>query len=160
MSITKDKVVQFNYILKDTSGEQLETTYDDEPVTYLHGHDNVLAGLEEALEGKNAGDKFDVTLPPEKAYGVPAEDSIKRISKKYLKHAGRYKVGDTVPVKSDNGVHLVTVKKVGHSMVDIDTNHPFAGKTLTFELEVLDVRDAEPEEIEHGHVHGPGGHHH
>ncbi|WP_020410068.1 FKBP-type peptidyl-prolyl cis-trans isomerase [Hahella ganghwensis] len=160
MSITKDKVVQFNYILKDASGEQLETTYDDEPVTYLHGHDNVLAGLEEVLEGKNAGDKFDVTLPPEKAYGLPQEDSIKRISKKYLKHAGRYKVGDTVPVKSDNGVHLVTVKKVGHSMVDIDTNHPFAGKTLTFELEVMDIRDAEPEEIEHGHVHGPGGHQH
>ncbi len=160
MSVSKDKVVQFNYILKNEAGEELETTYDDSPVTYLHGHDNVLAGLEEAMEGKNTGDKFSITLPPEKAYGVIQQNSIKRISKKYLKHAGRFQVGDTVPVQSDDGVHLVTVVKIGHSMVDIDTNHPFAGKTLTFDLEIVSERDAEPEEIEHGHVHGPGGHHH
>ncbi|WLQ11824.1 peptidylprolyl isomerase [Hahella aquimaris] len=160
MAISKNKVVQFHYILKDQEGKELENTYEDEVITYLHGHDNVLQGLEEALEGKDAGDKFEITLPPEKAFGLRQEDSIKRISKKYLKHAGRFQVGDAIPVKSEQGVQVVTVMKIGHSMVDVDINHPYAGQTLTFALEVVSLRDAAKEEIDHGHVHGPGGHHH
>ncbi len=160
MQIEKDKVVNFHYIIKNTDGKELQSTYDNDPIAYLHGHGSMFPGVEESLEGKQKGDKMDATLPPEKTFGLAKPDSIQRISKKYLKHAGRYKVGDAVPLQTKEAVRLVTIKKIGHSMVDIDTNHPYAGQTLVFSLEVIDVRDADPEEIRHGHVHGPGGHHH
>ena len=160
MQIEKDRVVQFHCTITETGGKELQSTRDSDPMAYLHGHGGMFPGVEESLEGKQAGDQVEVTLPPEKTFGLVKKDAQQRISKKYLKRAGKYKVGDTVPLQSKDGVRLVTVLKVGHSMVDIDTNHPYAGKSLNFDITVVEVRDAKPEEKAHGHAHGPGGHHH
>jgi len=160
MQIEKNCVVQFHYSMWEGKGEILETSRNAEPVTYLHGHGGIFEGVEESLQGKQKGDRVEVVLPPEQTFGIPRLDAQQRVSKKYLKQAGKYKVGDAVPLQTENGVKLVTVVKVGHSTVDIDTNHPFAGKVLHFDIEVIEIREATAEEISHGHVHGPGGHHH
>ena len=160
MSVAAGKVVSFHYRLSEPGQPIIEDSHDGLPVVYLHGHDYMLPGLEEAL----AGDKFTVTLPPEKAYGPRRDDAVQRISVKHVVNPGNkkvnYKPGMVVQVHTDKGPQEVTVVKSGFKTLDIDTNLPMAGKTVTFEVEVVEVRDATPEEIEHGHVHGEGGHQH
>jgi FKBP-type peptidyl-prolyl cis-trans isomerase SlyD len=159
MQIKKDTVAEFHYTLSE--GDKLiETSKESEPMVLLIGHKNMLEGVEEVLIDKTAGESVSVTLPPEKAYGQPKEDSIQRIPMKHLQGAKKWKPGMTATVESNQGRKQVTVVKVGRFNVDCDVNHPLAGKTLTFELEVLSVRDAEAVEISHGHVHGKGGVHH
>lgn len=160
MQIEKDKVVQFHYALSDSDGNLIEDSRDGDPMAYLHGANNIIPGLEEALAGHAAGDKVEVEVPPEKGYGMREEDQVQRISAKYLKHAGKLRPGMQVPLKTEDGQRWVTVVKVGLKTVDVDANHPFAGKTLTFSVEITDVRDATEEEVAHGHAHGPGGHQH
>lgn len=164
MLITADKVVSFHYRLSEAGQEVVDDSRDGQPVVYLHGHDGMLPGLEEALTGKQTGDKFSVTLPPEKAYGLRREDAVQRISVKRVINPGNrkpsYKPGMVVQLNTDHGPREVTVVKAGLKTIDVDTNHPMAGRTLQFEIEVMDVRDASDEEIAHGHVHGEGGHHH
>jgi FKBP-type peptidyl-prolyl cis-trans isomerase SlyD len=164
MLIAADKVVTFHYRLSEPGQAPFEDSYDGMPVVYLQGHNFMLPGLEEALTGRRAGDKFTVTLPPEKAYGLRREDAVQRISIKHIVNPGNkkmsYKPGMVVRVNSDKGPQEVTVVKAGLKTLDVDTNHPMAGKTVSFEVEVVDVRDATAEEIQHGHVHGEGGHHH
>ena len=164
MLIAADKVVTFHYRLSEPGQAPCEDSYGGLPVVYLRGHDFMLPGLDEALTGKQAGDKFTVTLPPEKAYGVHRDDAVQRVSLKHVVNPGnrkmRYTPGMVVRVNTDKGPQEVTVVKVGLKTLDIDTNHPMAGKTVCFEVEVMDVRDATPEEIQHGHVHGVGGHEH
>ncbi|MEP2613765.1 FKBP-type peptidyl-prolyl cis-trans isomerase, partial [Marinobacter alexandrii] len=103
---------------------------------------------------------FSVTVTPEKAYGPRKADAVQRVPVKHLMGAKRWKRGMIAQVQTEQGPRHVLVAKVGHKFADVDTNHPMAGKTLTFDLEVIDVRAADPEELAHGHVHGPGGHHH
>lgn len=164
MKIAADKVVSFHYRLSEPGQEIVEDSHDDQPVVYLHGHGGMLPGLEEALAGKQAGDKFTVTLPPEKAYGPRRADSVQRISVKHVVNPGHKKVsyrpGMVVQLNTEHGPREVTVVKAGLKTIDVDTNHPMAGRTLQFEVEVVDVRDASDEEIAHGHVHGEGGHAH
>jgi FKBP-type peptidyl-prolyl cis-trans isomerase SlyD len=160
LNINKDLVVRFHYTLKDEAGETLDSSEDAEPMTYLHGHGGLLPGLEDALAGKTAGDKLDVTLSPEKAFGERVADAEQRIPVKHLVGAKKWKPGMTAVVHTQHGHRQVTVLKVGQTMATVDTNHPLAGKTLTFTGEVVDVREATPEELSHGHAHGPGGHHH
>lgn len=160
MSIAKDSVVQFHYILKNTDGSQIESSHLGHPMAYLHGHGNVVPGLEEAMEGKAAGDNFSVTVTPDKAYGQRNEELTQRIPVKHLQGAKKWKKGMIAHVETDQGQRQVTVLKVGKFMVDVDANHPFAGKDLIFEVEVKEVRDATAEEISHGHAHGLGGHQH
>lgn len=160
MSISKDKVVQFYYTLKDEAGQTLESNVGADPVAYLHGHKNMMPGVEKALEGRNAGEEFSVTLPPEETYGLRKEDSEQRVPTKHLMGAKKWKPGMMAVVQTEQGQRQVTVVKVGKFMVTVDTNHPMAGKTLTFDLIIADVRDATAEEIAHGHAHGIGGHHH
>jgi FKBP-type peptidyl-prolyl cis-trans isomerase SlyD len=164
MLIAADKVVSFHYRLSEPGREVVEDSHDDDPIVYLHGHNSMLAGLEEALTGKQAGDKFTVTLPPEKAYGARRGDAVQRISVKHVLNPGKKKLtyipGMVVQVNTGQGSREVTVVKAGLKTIDVDTNHPMAGKTLNFEVEVVEVRDATDEEIEHGHAHGAGGHHH
>jgi len=160
MKIEKDKVVQFKYQLKDDNAKMLEASDEKVPMAYLHGHNNLINGLEKALEGKPAGEKFSVTLAPEEAYGERRPDSEQRIPVKHLQGAKKWKKGMIGVVHTEKGRRQVTVLKVGKFMVTVDFNHPFAGKTLTFDVEVVDVRDATGEEIAHGHAHGVGGHHH
>jgi FKBP-type peptidyl-prolyl cis-trans isomerase SlyD len=164
MQISADKVVSFHYKLNDADGSLLETSYDADPTLYLHGHSNILAGLEDALETKLVGDKISVTLAPEQGYGERKEGAVQRIPIKHLhNHAAlknKLKPGAKVLVNTQHGPWEAVVLKVGKFNVDIDSNHPLAGKTLTFEIEVIEVRDATAEEVAHGHAHGAGGHHH
>jgi len=160
MSVTKDTVVQFHYNLTDVEGTVEETTRGGTPMAYLHGHDNMITGLEKAMDGKEAGDTFSVTLEPKDAYGEFLPDCEQRIPVKHLQGAKKWRKGMVGTVQTEQGLRQVTVVKVGKFMVTVDNNHPLAGKTLTFDIEIMDLREATAEEIAHGHAHGVGGHQH
>ncbi len=160
MQIADNTVVQFNYSLKNEDGKVLETNAGEDPVAYLHGHKNMMVGVENSLAGKSQGDSFEVTLPAAETYGEYLENQEQRVSVKHLQGAKKWKAGMVAVLNTEHGHRQVTVLKVGKFMVTIDTNHPFAGKTLTFDMEVVAVREATQEEQAHGHAHGVGGHHH
>lgn len=160
MNVDKNKVVTFHYTLKDVSGEEMESSREAEPMTYLHGGNNIITGLEKAMQGHQAGDTFEVTVGPEEAYGVRQDANIQRIPLKKLKGIGKIVPGQILNLQTKDGPVQVTAVKMGRFNVDVDANHPLAGETLTFDIEVTEVREASPEEIEHGHVHGPDGHEH
>jgi len=163
MKITDKTVVQFHYTLKDEAGEQLESSIASDPLAYLHGQKNMLVGVENALTGKETGDKFSITLQPEDAYGVYQEGAVQRIPAKHLQDGAgttKWKPGMVAVVQTEQGQRQVTVIKSGKFMVTVDMNSPLAGKILTFDIEVVDVRAATDEEVEHGHAHGVGGHQH
>lgn len=161
MPIEKNKVVTLHYTLFNADNDQeIERSGEQTPLTYLHGADNILAGLEKALAGKDEGDTVSVTLEAEDAYGRRDDSLRQRLSAKYLKHAGKLTPGKVVRVQTEQGPRMVTVIKVGLKTVDVDANHPLAGQRLRFEMTVASVRDASAEEISHRHVHGPGGHQH
>jgi FKBP-type peptidyl-prolyl cis-trans isomerase SlyD len=164
VQVSVNKVVSFHFRLKDVDGNQLETSYESEPTLYLHGHSNLLPALEQAMESKSVGENIHITLSPEQAYGVRREGAVQRIPIKHLtdhvKLKNKLKPGMHVQINTPKGPWDAVVLKVGKFNVDIDSNHPLAGKTLVFELDVVDVRDATPEELTHGHAHGVGGHHH
>lgn len=160
MQIADKTVVQFHYTLRDESGEELETSRGGEPTAYLHGANNIIKGLENALAGKSTGDVFSATVGPEDGYGQRQPDREQRVPVKHLIFKGKLKAGMAVHLNTSKGSVPVTVVKAGRHSADIDTNHPMAGRTLTFDVEVIDVREASAEEVTHGHAHGPGGHHH
>jgi FKBP-type peptidyl-prolyl cis-trans isomerase SlyD len=159
MKIEKDRVVRFHYTVSEVGQEPLESSADREPIAILIGHGNIIPGLEAAMQDKAAGEKFAVDVPAAEAYGERREGMGQRIPKK---HFGNTKLapGMQVVLQTNFGPRAVTVEKVGHSVVDVDLNHPMAGKDLHFDVEIVEVREASAEEIEHGHVHGDGGHHH
>lgn len=163
-AIQKNKVIAFHYVLKNEAGDEIESSHGGEPVVYLHGnYRNLLPALEEALADRQKGDQLSVTLPPEKAYGLRQEGSMQRIPIKHLlTKRKRYQPGMTVKVNTKDGPRDVVVVKAGRFNLDVDTNHPLAGVTVTFDIVVHDIRDATPEEIQHGHSHGWEGksHHH
>ena len=160
MSIADNSVVSFHYRLKNASGEQLESSFEGEPLSYLHGAGNIIPGLEQELSGKTAGDEFSATIKPQDAYGELNEQLRHRLPIKYLQSAGQLTAGGMALIQTEQGVRQVKVLKIGRFHADVDANHPLAGETLTFDVQVLSVREASAEEITHGHVHGPGGHHH
>lgn len=162
MQIENGKVVAFHYILKDEAGTEIERSDKDSPMIYLHGYRNILPGLEDALAGKTEGEDVSVSLPPERAYGLRREDAQQRVPIKHLAaKPKRLAPGMVVKVNTDDGPRDVTVVKVGKFNVDVDANHPLAGKSITFDISVQKVRDASPEEVQHRHSHGiDGGHHH
>jgi FKBP-type peptidyl-prolyl cis-trans isomerase SlyD len=160
MPITDNMVVQFHYVLKDDTGAQLESSSGSHPMTYLHGINSLLPGLEQALVGKNSGDKFSATLTPDLAFGELQPDSEMRVPLSQLKGSKKWEPGMQAVIQTPQGHQQVTILKVGHTMATVDTNHPMAGKTLVFDIEVVEVREATAEELQHGHAHGPGGHHH
>jgi len=157
MLIADKKVASFHYTLSNEQGEQIESSRERQPMSYLHGAGNIIQGLENALTGKAAGDQFQVTIPPADAYGERRADQVQRVPAKHFRDAKKLKSGQLVSIQTRRGPVQATVVKVGRFNIDVDTNHPLAGQTLTFDIEVLAVRDATKEEIEHGHVHGPGG---
>jgi FKBP-type peptidyl-prolyl cis-trans isomerase SlyD len=163
MKISKGTVVQFYYRIKDLDGKEIESNFNDQAVAYLHGYNNMMPGIEKSLESMSKGDLLEAELEAAETYGEIQADSEQRISVKHLLSAEKkpkWKAGMTAVVNSEQGQREVTLIKVGKFMVTIDTNHPLAGKTLQFEFQVEDVRAATDEEIEHGHAHGAGGHHH
>lgn len=159
MQVAKDSIVRFHYSVSEPGQPTLETSFDREPLAVLVGRGNIISGLDEALLGKSAGDRFEVTLSPEQAYGEHRDGAVQRVPKKHF-GAQRLKPGMQTLLQTKFGPRMVTVLKVGMSVVDIDLNHPMAGKTLTFDIQVEDVREASAEELAHGHAHGAGGHDH
>ncbi len=160
MEIAKNRVVSFHYALS-AEGQDLESSRGGEPMLYLHGAGNIIPGLERALAGRRSGERFSVTVPPEDAYGPRNEGLVVRLSAKRLGvNPKRLSPGNVVRLKTRRGPQMARVMKVGRFMVDLDANHPMAGKTLTFDVEVVEVREARAEELEHRHAHGPGGHQH
>lgn len=160
MKIGRDSVVSFHYRLGKEGEAHFEDSHTGDPVLYLHGHRSMLVGLEEALEGRVAGDSFTATLPPEKAYGKRKEGAQQRVPRKHVLTKGKLKAGQVVQINTAEGGREAQIIKVGLKNVDIDSNHPLAGMTLDFDLEVIEVRAATAEEIAHGHAHGVGGHQH
>lgn len=160
MHISKESVVTFHYTLRDEAGEQLETSRDGDPTAYLHGANNIITGLESALEGRSAGDVFTVTVQAEDAYGPRDPQRQQRVPVKHLVFKGKLRPGMVVQLNTSEGMRPVTVVKAGRHSADIDTNHPLAGQALTFDIEIIDVREASAEELAHGHAHGRGGHQH
>ena len=159
MKIEKDRVVRFHYSVAEVGQEALESSEGRDPLTILVGHGNIIPGLEQAMDGREAGDKFEVDVTAADAYGERREGLTQRVPKK---HFGAQKLapGMQVALNTNFGPRAVTIEKVGMSVVDVDLNHPMAGKDLHFAIEIVEVREASAEEIEHKHVHGEGGHHH
>ena len=160
MQIAAQRVVSIHYTLTNERGETLDSSRGHEPMVYLHGAGNLIPGLEKALEGKSAGDKLAVRVPPEDAYGLRDDALIQAIPRRKLKGVSDLRVGTRLQAQSDHGVRVVRITHVGGDMVTVDGNHELAGETLNFDVEITDVRQATAEEMSHGHVHGPGGHHH
>jgi FKBP-type peptidyl-prolyl cis-trans isomerase SlyD len=162
MTITKNKVALIHYTLKDESGEVLDSSEGREPLAFIQGIGNIIEGLEEKLEGKTVGDRIETTISPEKAYGLRSEENVHIVPLSSFQADGDEKLveGMQVRVETNEGVSLADVAKIDGEEVTLDLNHPLAGETLHFTVEVIDVRDATKQELEHGHAHGPGGHHH
>ena len=160
MKIEKDRVVRFHYTVSEQGGEPVESSKDSgQPLAILHGHGNIIPGLEKAMEGHVSGDSFVADVPAAEAYGERRDNLTQRVPKKHFR-GQKLAVGDQVVLNTNFGPRAVTIQKVGMSVVDVDLNHPMAGKDLRFDVEIVDVREAQPVEIEHGHVHGDGGHDH
>lgn len=164
MKIEKDRVVRFHYTVNERSAHEagdaaIESSKDREPLAILIGHGNIIPGLEKAMEGHEAGESFGVDVAASEAYGEVREGLSQRVPKKHFGNQ-RLAPGMQVVLNTNFGPRAVTIQKVGMSVVDVDLNHPMAGKDLHFDVEIVDVREATPEELEHGHVHGDGGHHH
>jgi FKBP-type peptidyl-prolyl cis-trans isomerase SlyD len=160
MSITQDQVVSIHYTLKDEAGEIIDASEQGSPLTYLHGHGNLIPGLERELTGKNAGDRLQVQIAPRNGYGEYDSALVQRVPRRALQGVPEVKVGMRLQMRGGGGPRAVTVTQVLGDMVTLDGNHPLAGKNLNFEVEVAAVREATAEELSHGHVHGPDGHHH
>jgi FKBP-type peptidyl-prolyl cis-trans isomerase SlyD len=160
VEIAADSVVLIHYTLKDGKGEVLDSSAGGEPLAYIQGHGNLVPGLEKALEGKQGGNTLAVTVPPAEGYGMRDETLVQRVSKRSLKGSGEIRKGMQFQARTEQGMRLFTVTAVIGDMVSLDGNHPLADQTLHFDIEVLEVRPATTEELEHGHVHGAGGHHH
>ena len=159
MKIEDNSVVRFHYTVSEPGHGQIESSREIEPLSVLIGHGNIIAGLESAMRGREAGESFEVTVAPGEAYGDRREGLVQRVPRKHFKGA-KLAPGMQVMLPTDQGQRAMTVKKVGISVVDVDLNHPMAGKTLTFDVQILDVREASTEEVSHKHAHGDGGHPH
>src|SRR5580765_3970511 len=156
MRIDAKTAVTFHYSLRDDEGKVLDSSEGRTPLTYLHGEGNIVPGLEKALAGKQSGDEVKVTVPPEEGYGPRDEGNIRNVPRRRLPE-GKIEPGMRMRLQTEGGPLTALVTAVRGDYVTIDANHPLAGMTLHFEVKVVDVREATAEELEHGHVHGPGG---
>jgi len=156
MKITSKKVATIHYTLKDQKGTIIDSSQGEEPLTFIHGIGNLIPGMEKGLEGKGAGDKVSLVIPPEEAYGIRKEENVQVVPLKNFPEKDNVKPGATFVADSDQGSRNATVVKVDGDLVTIDFNHPLASVELHFEIEILDVRNATEDELSHGHVHGKG----
>lgn len=158
--IKKDKVVALTYVLKNKQDEVLDEATKEDLFYYLHGRGQIVPGLENALDGLKIGDKKDITVTPEQGYGTPAEDLKVVVSRSKFPADTEVEVGMQFLAETTEGVkHPFTIVKLEGDKVHMDGNHPLAGETLYFAVEVFEVRDATKHELEHGHAHPPGSSH-
>ncbi len=161
MTIAQQKVATLHYTVVDVaSGETIDSSEGGQPMTYLHGAQNIIPGLEKALEGKNVGDAFEVTIEPADAYGEYSEDRIQQVPVQAFEGVEQVEPGMAFTAQTEHGPVNLIVTEVNDGIVTVDANHPLAGKALAFSIKVEAVRDASEEELAHGHVHGEGGHQH
>ncbi|MFZ6001767.1 MAG: FKBP-type peptidyl-prolyl cis-trans isomerase [Bacteroidota bacterium] len=156
MNITKETVASIHYTLTDNSGNVLDSSAGREPLVYLHGAGNLIMGMEEGLEGKVKGDKLKLKIEPAKGYGEKDASLVQQVPRSAF---GGQKVEKGMQFQTNQG-QVVTVTQVGLESITVDANHPLAGVELNFDVEIMSVRAATADEISHGHVHGPDGHHH
>lgn len=155
-TITKDTAVRFNYVLKDENGTVIDQS-QGEPLAYLHGHNNIIPGLEKELEGKSAGDSLTAVIEPADAYGEYQEQAVQQVPRSNFQGVEDIQPGMQFQSEAEGQVMLVTVTDVNDDTVTVDANHPLAGKKLSFDVEIVEVRAATEDELNHGHVHGAGG---
>jgi FKBP-type peptidyl-prolyl cis-trans isomerase SlyD len=160
MSITQNSVVTLHYTLKNDAGEVLESTADGQPMSYLHGQGNLIPGLERELTGKSVGDSLSVKVLPADGYGERNPSLVQEVPRHLLDGVRDLRLGMRLRAETDQGPRSVLVTKIADEAVTLDANHPLAGQTLHFDIEIAEVREATRDELTHGHVHGPGGHHH
>ena len=161
MSIKDNSAVSFQYSLADDEGQQLDSSAGKEPLAYLHGAGNIIPGLENALTGKAVGDSMTVAVSAAEGYGEVQQELIQDVPRTSFQGVEQIEVGMQFEAQTGQGGTVpVTVTAVTDETVTVDGNHPLAGKNLNFDVSIEAVRDATAEELEHGHVHGPGGHEH
>ena len=160
MRIAANAVVSIHYTLTNSAGEQLDSSQGQEPLAYLHGANNIIPGLENALVGKGEGDKLSVTVEPTEGYGEVRDELVQDVDRSNFEGIDVIEPGMQFMAQTPWGQQPVTVVKVQNETVTLDGNHPLAGQTLNFDVEVVNVREATEEELSHGHVHGEGGHEH
>ncbi len=159
MQVAAQKVVTLEYTLKDDQGEILDSSEGAKPLVYLHGQGSLVAGLEKALDNKGEGDSFEITVPPEDAYGTHNPALIQRMQMRRLPDKN-VQVGMRFRVQMEGGARFLLVTAIQGDYATVDANHPLVGMTLHFSVKVVAVRDATAEELAHGHVHGADGHAH
>ncbi|MDA8365216.1 MAG: peptidylprolyl isomerase [Gammaproteobacteria bacterium] len=160
MQIANGTVVSINYTLTDDGNNVIDSSAGAEPLAYIHGANNIIPGLEKALSGKATGDRLEVSVPPQEAYGLRDEALSQVIPRDRFESEQEIEVGMQFQTPTSDGVSVVTVTGVDNDTITVDANHPLAGVTLHFQVEVVAVRAATAEELEHGHIHGAGGHQH
>lgn len=160
MQVAKHKVVVIDYTLKDDQGTVIDSSKDGEPMAYIQGMNNIIPGLENALTGKKAGDSLQVTVAPSDGYGEHDAAMQQEVPREMFDGAADVQVGMQFHASNGDDMHVVTVIGVTETHITVDGNHPLAGQILNFDVTIVDVRDPSAEEMEHGHVHGPGGHNH
>lgn len=157
MQVTTNKAVTIHYTLTNQTGDIVDSSRDGDPLPYIHGVGALVPGLEKELEGKSSGDNVAVTVQPEDGYGVRTPELIESVPKEVFQFEGEIEVGMRFEAETDHGVELVEVTEVNNETVTVDANHPLAGEVLSFDVDVIEVRDATADELEHGHIHGEGG---
>ncbi|MES2908117.1 MAG: peptidylprolyl isomerase [Pseudomonadota bacterium] len=160
MQIAQDSVALIDYTLTNDAGEVIDSSNGGEPLAYLHGHHNIIPGLEKALLGKTVGDSLKVSIAPAEGYGELNESLVEQVPADLFQGVDQIEIGMQFHAQTGTGMQVITVTDVQGDMVTVDGNHPLAGQTLHFDVTVKEVRAASKEELEHGHVHGAGGHHH
>ncbi|MFT3806255.1 FKBP-type peptidyl-prolyl cis-trans isomerase [Arenimonas sp.] len=160
MQIAERTVASFHYTLTDDSGQVIDSSSGHAPLTYLHGAGNIVPGLEKAMIGRSAGDAFNVVVAPEEGYGEPNQMLVQVVPRAAFQGVEELAVGMEFQAHTPQGPMSVAIAKIEGDEITVDGNHPLAGRTLHFAIEVTDVREASLEEVMHGHVHGEGGHHH
>jgi len=158
--VKKDAVVSLSYTLKNDTGQELDKSSPDKPFAYLHGNRQIVPGLENALEGLAVGDKKKVTVSPAEGYGEFVAGLKMEVERSNFPKDVEIQTGMQFSAEVGGDHRVFTVTDVGGDKVKVDGNHPLAGQTLHFDVEVVEIRNATSEELEHGHVHGPGGHDH
>jgi FKBP-type peptidyl-prolyl cis-trans isomerase SlyD len=160
MQIANDRVVLIHYTLTNDAGETIDSSAGRDPLAYLHGRGNLIQGLESKLAGRVAGDKLDVRVTPSDGYGEVDPALTQTVPRSAFPDDVELQIGMRFQTQSPRGPQVVVVTHVSDESVSVDGNHPLAGQHLNFTVEITDVREASDEELEHGHVHGAGGHHH
>lgn len=160
MKISQDSVVSLHYTLKDEGGTTIDQS-SGEPLAYLHGHGQIVPGLERELAGRSTGEKLQVHVSPAEGYGEYDAARLQKVPREAFKSIPELHEGMSLATRTRSGAHVeVVVREIGPDVVTVDGNHPLAGKDLFFDIEIVEVRAASEEELAHQHVHGPGGHHH